>query len=71
MSGFAFSRSIITIAVGTEMMWTNNDGVTQTVTSDGGVSIVGTSQAKRPLATCSAMRDLPVSLCYSRLYEGL
>ena len=36
ISGFAFSPQSLKVKVGTKVTWTNNDGVTRTVTADNG-----------------------------------
>ncbi len=36
LAGFAFSPSSLTVKAGTTVTWTNHDGVTHTVTADGG-----------------------------------
>jgi plastocyanin len=36
IAGFAFSPQSLTVKVGTKVTWTNNDGVTHTVTADKG-----------------------------------
>lgn len=43
ISNFAFSPSTVTVAAGDTVLWTNNDNVTHTVTSDTG-SELGSSQ---------------------------
>jgi plastocyanin len=34
IAGMAFSPATLTVAIGTTVIWTNNDGMTHTVTSD-------------------------------------
>jgi plastocyanin len=41
IQGMAFSPQTLTVAVNTTVTWTNNDGVTHTVTSDGAVFASG------------------------------